>query len=232
MLQLRETTEPAPDLVPCYPETRIGLFRFFGETRTEPLGFVTSSSQRACGDSWPEVTSDLCLFTQEDPVFGPGSRYAYVMNDPLNSIDPTGKVIFRIAPTEYEPIDVNDMYRVCAWSNDTKGCAGARWNAGCICGCSGSNYFARVAIHAAPLIRYAYNHKTMSAARIIIEEEKHVTDYKHRLGAAASEAEALEQAPFGSLGACKKACDMWETRLTRSMASGNDYVHANDPHPE
>jgi hypothetical protein len=52
----------------CAAETRIGLFGLLGETRTEPLAFVSTRTHRACGDPWPELTKDLGFFGQEDPA--------------------------------------------------------------------------------------------------------------------------------------------------------------------
>ena len=51
-----------------YPETRIGPFGLFTETHTEPLAFVSTSTHRACGDPWLELTKDLGFFGQEDPA--------------------------------------------------------------------------------------------------------------------------------------------------------------------
>ena len=93
MLQLRKTTEPAPGLLACLPETRIGPSALFGETRTEPLAFLTERAHRTSGEAWPETTSDLCFFTQEDPIRlagGDVNIYRYVANRVTSLADPLG----------------------------------------------------------------------------------------------------------------------------------------------
>ncbi len=90
MLQLRKTTEPAPGLLACLPETRIGPSALFGETRTEPLAFLTERAHRTSGEAWPETTSDLCFFTQEDPVRHI-NLYRYAGNRPTTFLDPDGR---------------------------------------------------------------------------------------------------------------------------------------------
>ncbi len=89
---------PAYRDLACYPETRIGAFDFSAATCTEPLGYGSADGQRACGDSWPGMTEDLFLFTQEDPVqdrwrefiVQQDSAYAYVWNAPTAFKDPMG----------------------------------------------------------------------------------------------------------------------------------------------
>ena len=74
------------------PKTRIGPSAIFGETRTEPLAFLTSTSHRACGDSWPGIAEGLCCFSQEDPAgFDAGLNfYSYVGRKPMTRRDPLG----------------------------------------------------------------------------------------------------------------------------------------------
>ena len=100
---------PAPA---CYPETRIGAFDFSAATCTEPLGYGSADGQRACGDSWPGMTEDLFLFSQEDPPhFQDGlSLYAYVFSKPSMLRDPEGFCAWDVrrrpsrgTPESYEP---------------------------------------------------------------------------------------------------------------------------------
>lgn len=80
-----------PGLLACDPETRIGPSAVFGETRTEPFLFLTSSSHRASAISWPETASDHGRFTQEDPINSGFLRlYAYVSAQPASRVDPDG----------------------------------------------------------------------------------------------------------------------------------------------
>ena len=70
-------TSPEPGLLVRYSETRIGPFGFAGETRTEPLVFVSTSTHRACGDPWLGLTKDLSFFGQEDPAGTVDSQNRY-----------------------------------------------------------------------------------------------------------------------------------------------------------
>jgi hypothetical protein len=97
-----------PGLLACLSETRIGLFDFSDVTCTEPLSYVSGSSQRASFDSWSEVVSDLVLFTQEDPFGNPGGRFEVALRDlvtgrystrDIKAISPTGDIeaVLRVA---------------------------------------------------------------------------------------------------------------------------------------
>src|SRR5438552_13649266 len=84
------------DAATSYPETRIGLFDFSEPTRTEPFPYVSASSHRACGASWPEVTSGTRFFLSQDTYRGNDSappslqRYVYTLNNPVKYTDPSG----------------------------------------------------------------------------------------------------------------------------------------------
>lgn len=83
-----------PGLLACLPETRIGLFDLSASTRTEPLSYVSGSSHRASVESCREVTTDLDLYTQGDPLANPFAlrqgSYSYVAGNPLGLVDPLG----------------------------------------------------------------------------------------------------------------------------------------------
>ena len=92
MLQHTETTAPAPGLLACVAETRIGPSAVFGETRTEPLAFLTPTSHRASADSWPEIASDLGLYSQPDPIGLEGglNLFGYALGNPVRRTDTDG----------------------------------------------------------------------------------------------------------------------------------------------
>ena len=74
----RSPTEAAIQVPPQlkasgYPETRVGVFDSCVATGTEPLRFGSADAQRACSESWPDVTKDLGLFTQKDPITDTGA---------------------------------------------------------------------------------------------------------------------------------------------------------------
>ena len=75
-----------------YPETRIGPFGLFTETHTEPLAFVSTSTHRACGDPWLELTKDLGFFGQEDPAgtIDSTNRYQALRGRWTGVVDPSG----------------------------------------------------------------------------------------------------------------------------------------------
>ena len=100
-LRVKDVIEPGP--LTCDLETRIGPSGFFGATRTEPLSFVSATSNRACGDSTaenamgssgPSIDEPLAMYkagaiTYLD-VDGLGSAIA--TNDPAGSV--TSAAIF------------------------------------------------------------------------------------------------------------------------------------------
>lgn len=92
MPQLHESDAIEPAFQTRLSETRIGLFDSSEATRTEPLGFVSGSSHRASIDSWREVTTDLDLYTQPDPIgLGGGPNlFGYALANPAREVDPLG----------------------------------------------------------------------------------------------------------------------------------------------
>jgi hypothetical protein len=86
-----------PGLLAPLSETRIGLFDSSATTPTEVLGFVSGSSHRASIVSWCEVTTDLDLYTQPDPIGLRGglNLFGYVAGNPLTASDPDGLTLMR-----------------------------------------------------------------------------------------------------------------------------------------
>jgi hypothetical protein len=89
---LLPSSQQPPRAEPSYPETRTGLFGLPVETSTEVSAFVSDGGQRTSTLRSEELTADLGLFTQEDPIrFQDGlSPYAYVRNRPSLFFDPDG----------------------------------------------------------------------------------------------------------------------------------------------
>jgi hypothetical protein len=57
------------------PKTRVGVFEVAGETRTEPLPFLTVTSHRTSSTFSCELASDLVGFLSQDPAEGAVAAY-------------------------------------------------------------------------------------------------------------------------------------------------------------
>jgi RHS repeat-associated protein len=113
VLQLSESEVATPDLPARDLETRIGPSGFSGATRTEPLSFVSGTSNRACGDraaeiamgsSSPSIDEPLALYASGAITYldvdGLGSAIA--TNDPAGSM--TSAAIFDAWGTQTNPL--------------------------------------------------------------------------------------------------------------------------------
>jgi RHS repeat-associated protein len=87
VLQLSESEVATPDLPARDLETRIGPSGFSGATRTEPLSFVSGTSNRACGDRAAEIAMGSSSPSIDEPLalYASGA-VSYLNADGLGSI--------------------------------------------------------------------------------------------------------------------------------------------------
>jgi len=88
-----------PGLLACLSETRIGLFDFSEPTCTGLDALVTHGAHRASIVSSPQLTTDLDLYTQADPLgIQPDLNvFRYAASNPVRFTDPTGQQAAEIA---------------------------------------------------------------------------------------------------------------------------------------
>ena len=193
--------------VHSYPETRIGAFDFYVATCTEPLWYGSADGQRACGDSWREVTEDLFLFIQEDPAGQQStwSPYAYVENRPLAFRDPSGalKESFTLEPTIFGTWKAV-IGQIC---HGEAGCLSADPGVDCTCKECGGNWRLDIELNFVAQMYISTNRPDRGGVSgITAHENGHLAFFRASYNVVRRIAREYDGRLFGSRTICKLSC--------------------------